>query len=158
MRTHSLSEASKRNSTVTSQNKPKIFFSPLTVQAKTDENADKDSTAQEKFWAGSIKGYLGEHPVAYHTLNNYSSNAFRYKLRIKNNGYCLLSLETQYEYKTSGLQRAWTAGSAQRGETFEVINGLPPHSSLHLKLFGERDYTDPEQSYCEGTAEAELQK
>lgn len=41
----------------------------------------------------------------------------------------------------------------QRGQTEEVTNGLPPHSSLHLRLFGERDATQPDQSYFEGTLE-----
>lgn len=117
-----------------------------------------EAAAPESHWSGAIKGHLGDHPAAYHTLNNFGDTPLQYTLRIKNQGRCLLSLETQYEYKSTGLQRAWTAGSAQRGKTFEVTNGLPPHSSLHLRLFGERDYMDKDQSWCEGTVEAVLQK
>jgi hypothetical protein len=157
MQIHSQLGQSKSNGAITF-NKPKLFFSPLTVQAKSDPDPAKVSAAPEIHWTGSIKGHLGKHPTAYHTLNNFGDTSIKYKLRIKNSGRALLSLETQYEYKAEGLQRAWTAGSAQHGETFEVVNGLPPHSSLHLRLFGEHDYTEPTQTWCEGTAETELQK
>jgi hypothetical protein len=116
------------------------------------------SSAPESHWVGGIKGDLGEHPSAYHTLNNYGDAPLEYVLRIKNEGHCLLSLETQYEYKTTGLQRAWTAIAAQGGHTEEVTNGLPPGSSLHLRLFGERDATQPDRTDCEGTLEVELKK
>jgi hypothetical protein len=157
MQTRSQFGQSKSNRAITSV-KPKLFFSPLTVQAKSDTDQARVSAAPESNWSGSIKGYLGEHPTAYHTLNNFGDTTIKYKLRIKNTGRALLSLETQYEYKNGEPQRPWTAGSAQHGETFEVVNGLPPQSSLHLRLFGEHDYTEPTQTWCEGTAETELQK
>jgi len=161
MQTHSSKDISKRNSSVTPKyNKQETFFSRINVQAKQGTNEAEAHTAgiPENFWSGTIKGHLGEHPAVYHTLNNFSDTPLRYALRIKNKGYCLLSLETQYGYKNGESQRRWIAGSAQRGKTFEVINGLPPHSSLHLRLFGERDYTDPDQTWCEGSAETELLK
>jgi hypothetical protein len=115
-----------------------------------------DPSAPEHHWEGSINGYLGENPTARHTLNNPTGTELNYVLRIRNEGHCLLSLETQYEYKTTGLQRAWTSVYAFPGETKEVTNGLPQHASVHLRLFGERNPSDPDQSYCKGTAEATL--
>ncbi|HYN69053.1 MAG TPA: hypothetical protein VEX41_02435 [Candidatus Eisenbacteria bacterium] len=79
-------------------------------------------------------------------------------LRIHSRGHAMVSLETQYEYKTTGLQQAWTALYAQRGQTEEVTNGLPPHSSLHLRFFGERDFTQKDQTYFEGTVEVRRKK
>lgn len=117
-----------------------------------------DAAAPERYWTAAIKGHLGEHPVAYHTLNNFSDTPLRYLLRISNRGRCLLSLETQYRYRTTGLQRAWTAIFAQSGKSAEVTNGLPAHTSLHLRLFGERDHTEPDQSWCEGTVEVLLRE
>jgi hypothetical protein len=49
------------------------------------------------------------------------------------------------------LEREWFAFGVTRGKTEQSTYGLPPHSSLHLRLFGERDYTDPQQSHVEGT-------
>jgi hypothetical protein len=88
------------------------------------------------------------------TLNNFGDKPREYLLRIRSTGHAMVSLETQYKYKTTGLQRAWTALSAQSGKTEEVTNGLPPHSSLHLRFFGERDFTQKDQSYFAGTVEA----
>jgi hypothetical protein len=49
------------------------------------------------------------------------------------------------------VEREWFAFGVQRGKTEQATYGLPPRSSLHLRLFGERDYTDPNQSHVEGT-------
>ena len=46
----------------------------------------------------------------------------------------------------------------QRGQPDEVTNGLPPRSVLHLRLFGERDYTDPDQSHYAGTLQVRRKK
>ena len=124
--------------------------------AQRQETADPSTP--ENHWEGSISGYLGENPTARHTLINPGGTELNYVLRIKNEGHCLLSLETQYEYKTVGIQRAWTSVYAFPGETKEVTNGLPRHASVHLRLFGERNPSDPDQSYCKGTAEATLKK
>jgi hypothetical protein len=118
---------------------------------------DPAPAAPEEAWDASIKGYLGDNISVYHTLNNFGDQQLEYLLRIHSTGYAMLSLETQYEYKT-GLQQAWTALYAQRGKTEEVTNGLPPHSSLHLRLFGERDFTQKDQSYFEGTVEVRRKK
>ncbi len=137
--------------------KQSSFFAPETTQTKSARGAaevKKESTSANYF-KGSIKGYLTEHINLYHTLNNYGNTQQTYKLRIKNQGECLLSLETQYQNETTGLQRAWIALFAQRNQTEVVINGLPPHSSLHIRLFGEIDYTDKDATWCEGTVEAE---
>jgi len=139
--------------------KPQTFFAPLKVQPKQSETEDTvhAMAANETHWSGNIRGNLSENPNLYHTLNIFGDTQLSYLLRVKNRGYCRLSLETQYVYDTIGEQRAWIALSANHGETLEVINGLPPHSSLHLRLFGERDYTDPNQTWCEGTLEVVLQ-
>jgi hypothetical protein len=128
-------------------------------QAATgDETAaaakDEGPFAPEDEWEGSIKGNLGDNTSLRHTLNNFGDKPLEYLLRIRSTGHAMVSLETQYEYKTTGLQRAWTALSAQSGKTEEVTNGLPPHSSLHLRFFGERDFTQKDQSYFAGTVEA----
>jgi hypothetical protein len=70
----------------------------------------------------------------------------------------MVSLETQHEYKVGGLQEAWTVIWAQRGETKETTSGLPPHSSCHLRFFGERDPSQKDQSYFEGTVEVRRTK
>ena len=119
---------------------------------------DPAPSAAEDTWVGSVKGYLGQKPSLYHTVNNFGDQELSYLLRITNTGYALLNLETQYEYKTGGEQRAWIALAAQRGQTLEVTNGLPPNSSLHLRLYGDRDYTQPNQSYIEGTLEVRRKK
>jgi hypothetical protein len=123
--------------------------------AKANEQDAPRASEPESYWTGEVKGWLGEHPVAYHTLNNYGDTPLQYTLRVKNTGYCLVDLETRYEYHRdpTSEERAWVAVWAQRGKTEETTNGLPPHSSLHLRLFGERDATRPGQAYIEGTAE-----
>ena len=80
----------------------------------------------EESWDGSIKGHLGDYPSADHTLNNFGDRQLRYRLRIHSTGYALLNL------------------------------GLPPRSSLRLRLFGERDHTQKNQSYIAGTIEVRL--
>ena len=127
-------------------------------QGGAQKQETADSSAPESHWVGGIDGYLSQHPTAYHTLNNFSGTQLEYVLRVKNEGECAFELETQYEYKTVGLQRAWTALYAVHGETKEVQYGLPPHSSVHLRLFGSLDQTRPDGSYCKGTAEVTLKK
>lgn len=127
---------------------------PAVVQRQAAKAADP--SAPEESWDGSIKGHLGDHPSAYHTLNNFGDRQLRYRLRIHSTGYALLNLETQYQYKSGEPEQAWVALSAQRGKTEEVTNGLPPHSSLRLRLFGERDHTQKDQSYIAGTIEVRL--
>ncbi len=129
---------------------------PQVVQRQPAEAADP--SAPEQSWVGSVKGHLGDHASTYHTLNNFGDRQLEYVLRIHSTGYALLSLETQYQYEEAGRQRAWTALSAQRGKTEEVTNGLPPHSSLSLRLFGERDHTQKDQSYFAGTVEVRRKK
>jgi hypothetical protein len=109
-------------------------------------------SAPEEAWEGSIKGHLGENISLLHTLNNYGDEQLRYVLRIHSRGYAMVSLETRYRINNE-LREPWVALYAQRGETREVINGLPPRSSLHLRFFGERDATQKDQSYFEGTVE-----
>jgi hypothetical protein len=131
------------------------------VEAKVTQRQsaqDPAPSAPEEAWEGSIKGHLGDNISLYHTLNNFGDKQLQYVLRIESRGYAMVSLETQYEYKTGGLQRAWTALYAQRGQTKEVTNGLPPHSSLHLRFFGERDHTQKNQSYFEGTVQVRRKK
>src|SRR4029079_747824 len=99
---------------------------------------------------GSVSSDFGENKSLYHTINNFGDQQLEYLLRIKNTGYALLNLETQYDLR-GGPQQAWIAIAAQRGQTEEVKNGLPPHSSLHLRLYGARDYTAPDQSHYAGT-------
>jgi hypothetical protein len=111
----------------------------------------------EESWDGSVESNFGENKSLYHTINNFGDQQLRYLLRINNTGYALLSLETQYEFRGEP-QRAWTAISAQRGKTEEVTNGLPPHSVLHLRLFGERDHTQPDQSSYAGTLQVRRAK
>jgi hypothetical protein len=161
MKTFASTEQSKTKGTVVIiKKKQQPFFSPLKIQQKLNAGGSEliEMSASESYWTGGIKGHLHENPMAYHTVNNFGDTPLRYMLRIRNQGYCLLSLETRYEYGTTGLQHPWVALFEQRGKTGEVINGLPPHSSLHLRLFGEKDYTDPDQTWCEGTAEVILQK
>ncbi len=113
--------------------------------------------APEKYWVGSVKGNLGEHPNVRHTINNFGDTELRYLLRIKNTGYCLLDLGTQYEDRVSEeVDREWIPGVAKRGETLDFENGVPPHSSLHLRLFGEKDFTAEEQLWVEGTLQVFL--
>jgi hypothetical protein len=121
------------------------------VQRDAAEAADP--SAPEASWHGSVKGHLGEHPATYHTVNNFGDRQLTYRLRIHNTGYALLNLGTQYQYGRGEPQQEWVALSAQRGKTEEVTNGLPPHSSLRLRLFGERDHTQKEQTYIAGTAD-----
>ncbi len=117
------------------------------------------AAAPESHWKGALKeGSLHDRHALYHTVNNFGDTPLRYLLRIRNEGGCLLSLETQYRYSTVGLQRAWIAFSAQGGKTVETTNGLPPHSSLHLRLFGELDHTRPDEYRCAGTLEVVLQR
>ena len=104
----------------------------------------------EESFDGSVESNFGENKSLYHTMYNNSDQPLNYVLRINNTGYALLNLETQYETRGEP-QRAWTAISTQRGQTQEVTNGLPPHWVLHLRLFGERDHTQPDQSYYAGT-------
>jgi len=132
----------------------------LNLQPAAPQGKDASKPSEpESYWKGEVKGWLGEHPAAYHTLNNFGDTPLEYVLRIKNTGYCLLDLETQYQYyKPPRQDRAWIAIAAQRGHTEEVTNGLPPHSSLHLRLYGERDATQPDQAYIEGTVEVILKK
>ena len=104
----------------------------------------------EESWDGSVESNFGENKSLYHTINNFGDQPLRYLLRIHNTGYALLNLETQYEHRGEP-QPAWIAIAAQRGQTEEVTNGLPPHAVLHLRLYGSRDYTDPDQSSYAGT-------
>jgi hypothetical protein len=128
-----------------------------TVQRDSDEGGTAIPLDQgqapppEESFDGSVESNFGENKNLYHTINNFSDQPLKYLLRIHNTGYALLSLETQYEYRGGEPQRAWTALFTQRGQTEEVVNGLPAHSVLHLRLFGERDYTQPDQSYYAGT-------
>jgi hypothetical protein len=131
------------------------------IEAKATQRQsaqDPALSAPEEAWEGSIKGHLGDNISLYHTLNNFGDKQLEYVLRIHSRGYAMVSLETQYEYKTAGLQEKWTALYAQRGQTQEVTNGLPPHSSLHLRFFGERDHTQKNQSYFEGSVEVRRKK
>jgi len=113
--------------------------------------------APEESFDGSVASNFGEGKSLYHTMYNNGDQQLEYLLRIHNTGYAMLSLETRYEYRGEP-QRPWIAISAQRGKTEEVTNGLPPHSVLHLRLFGERDYTDPDQSYYAGTLQVRRKK
>ena len=113
--------------------------------------------APEESWDGSVDSNFGENKSLYHTINNFGDQQLEYLLRIKNTGHALLNLETQYDIRGEP-QRAWIAIAAQRGQTEEVTNGLQPHSSLHLRLYGARDYTDPDQSHYAGTLQVRRKK
>lgn len=134
-----------------------------TVQRELDSDTAipldqaRDWTPEES-WDGSVASNFGENESTYHTMYNHSDQPLEYLLRIHNTGYALLSLETKYEYRGGEPQRAWTALFTQRGQTEEVTNGLPPHSVLHLRLFGERDYTQPDQSSYAGTLQVRRAK
>jgi hypothetical protein len=117
-----------------------------------------DPSAPEEVWVGSVKGSLAENPEQRHTMYNHSDKELEYLLRIRNEGYATLSLETQYEMANGETQRAWTALYANHGETRQVTNGLPPQWTLHLRLFGERDLMQPDQVYVKGDAEARRTK
>jgi len=117
-----------------------------------------DPSAPEEVWVGSVKGSLAENPEQRHTMYNHSDKELEYLLRIRNEGYATLSLETQYEMANGETQRAWTALYANHGETRQVTNGLPPQWTLHLRLFGERDPMQPDQYYVKGEAEARRTK
>lgn len=128
-----------------------------TLQRQVRSTTDPAPAPADEAWEGDIKGHLGENVSLRHTLNNFSEQPVRYLLRIHSRGHAMVSLETQYRIRGE-LQRPWIALYAQRGQTREVVNGLPPRSSLHLRFFGERDHTRKDQSYFEGTVEARRQK
>jgi hypothetical protein len=109
-------------------------------------------------WDGSMKGYLKDNPALYYTLNNFGDQQLEYQLRIKNQGHAMVNLETKYELKYGGEQRAWIAIAATSGKTEQVTNGLPPHSSLHLRLYGQRDMTQPNQVWVDGALEVRRTK
>ncbi len=134
-----------------------------TVQRDPEDGGTAIPLDQNQGWVpeesfdGSVESNFGENKSLYHTINNFSDQPLTYLLRIHNTGYALLNLETQYETRGEP-QRAWTAISTQRGQTEEVTNGLPPHWALHLRLFGERDHTQPDQSYYAGTLQVRRAK
>lgn len=139
-----------------------LLDSKRTLQRQPEEGegvelSNEAVAAAPEDWEGSVKGNLPNSGSVYHTLNNVGDDQLQYVLRIHSRGDAMVSLETQYEYKTTGLQKAWIALYVQGGKTEEVTNGLPPHSSLHLRFFGERDYTN-KGTYFEGTAEVRRKK
>lgn len=105
-----------------------------------------------------MQGYLKDNPALYYTLNNFGAQQLEYLLRIKNRGYAMINLETKYELKYGGEQRAWIAIAATSGKAEQVTNGLPPHSSLHLRLYGQRDMTQPSQVWVDGALEVRRAK
>lgn len=100
---------------------------------------------------GRLKTTLSERDVLYHTLNNVSDKERFVTLKIQNAGEALLSLDTQYEREGSEPDRWWGALYVQSGKSGEVRNGLPAHTSLRLKLYGEKDHTKPDATRVEGT-------
>jgi hypothetical protein len=155
MPTPATSEKIKSSSAIVlPKQKQSAFFPPLPTNTKATTGfaeVKKESTSANYF-KGTIKGYLGENPNLYHTLNNFGDKPAKYALRLQNQGYCLLSLEMQIDWrKTIGLQRAWVTDFLQRNETKIRIFDLEPNQSVHLRLFGERDYTTPDQSWIEGS-------
>jgi hypothetical protein len=127
------------------------------LQASPDDSLQRQAQPEES-WQGSLETNLGENKSLYHTLNNFGDKPLQYLLRIRNTGYTLLNLGTQYTYRGGEPEREWVALFGQRGETREVTNGLSPKSSLRLRLFGERDHTAPDQSHTAGTVEVFLKK
>jgi hypothetical protein len=114
------------------------------------QTAEPSPAPPVEAWEGSVKGNLSDNPALYYTLNNFGDQALEYLLHIDNRGSALLNLETRYELKTVGEQRAWIAIAATSGKSEEVTNGLPPHSSLHLRLYGQRDMTKPDETWLSG--------